>query len=86
MSGARDEQWLVLLGWQDQLKEEALTTDRLTQRERELTDLIRQGKSNTQIAAAMNLSQGSVKEYLSRIFTKLEIRNRTALAMWALKQ
>jgi DNA-binding NarL/FixJ family response regulator len=52
-------------------------------RELQLVELIRQGLTNKEIAYEMALTQGSVKEYIHRIFEKLHVRNRTALAMWS---
>jgi DNA-binding NarL/FixJ family response regulator len=55
----------------------------LTPREIDIVRLVAQAKPNSDIAAALGLSTGTVKIYLSRIFAKLHMRNRTALALWA---
>jgi DNA-binding NarL/FixJ family response regulator len=34
----------------------------------------------------LHLSEGTIKEYLNRIFRKLGMTNRTELAVWALRQ
>jgi len=47
-------------------------------------DLVRQAKANKEIAYQLHLSEGTVKEYLNRIFRKLAVTNRTELAVWAL--
>lgn len=52
---------------------------RLTQREREVAQLVRDGLSNTEIAAHLHKSVGTVKNQLQSIFTKLEIRSRAML-------
>jgi DNA-binding NarL/FixJ family response regulator len=57
--------------------------DPLTDKEERILDLIAQGKSNKQIAAAVFLAEGTVKNYVSRIMDKLHARNRTELAMRA---
>ena len=43
----------------------------LTPRERDVLALLAQGESNKRIAAALNLSIGTVKGYVSAIFEKL---------------
>jgi DNA-binding NarL/FixJ family response regulator len=45
--------------------------------------LIAQAKLNKEIAYELHLTEGTVKEYLNRIFRKLGVSNRTALAVWA---
>jgi DNA-binding NarL/FixJ family response regulator len=47
-------------------------------------DLVRQAKPNKEIAYQLHLSEGTVKEYLNRIFKKLRVSNRTELAVWAM--
>jgi DNA-binding NarL/FixJ family response regulator len=39
-------------------------------------------KLNKEIAFQLHLSEGTIKEYLNRIFRKLDIANRTELAVW----
>jgi DNA-binding NarL/FixJ family response regulator len=55
----------------------------LTDKEARVLDLIAQGKSNKQIAAAVFLAEGTVKNYVSRIMDKLHARSRTELAVRA---
>lgn len=43
--------------------------------------LIRQAKTNKEIAYDLCLAEGTVKEYLHRIFRKLAVTNRTELAL-----
>ncbi len=52
----------------------------LTPREREIVSRLRQGLRNKQIAAEMNITEGTVKIYLFRLFHKLGVRNRFELA------
>lgn len=49
----------------------------LTAREREILELIAQGKSNTEIANALVLSPGTVRNYVSNVFSKLQVADRT---------
>jgi|GEM_PF-2567837 PAS domain S-box-containing protein len=52
----------------------------LSRRERQVAHLIAEGKTNKQIATALNLRVPSVKVYATSIFRKLEVRNRTEAA------
>ncbi|HLI84043.1 MAG TPA: LuxR C-terminal-related transcriptional regulator [Bryobacteraceae bacterium] len=56
----------------------------LTLREKQIIDLVRQAKLNKEIAYILHLSEGTIKEYLNKIFRKLEVKNRTELAVWSL--
>ena len=56
----------------------------LSFREKQIVDLVRQAKANKEIAYELHLSEGTVKEYLNRIFRKLEVKSRTELAVWAM--
>ncbi|MFC0549411.1 response regulator [Planotetraspora thailandica] len=48
----------------------------LTQREREILDLLASGKSNAEIARGLFLSQKTVKNHLTSIFAKLQVADR----------
>jgi DNA-binding NarL/FixJ family response regulator len=56
----------------------------LSFREKQIASLICQARLNKEIAHELCLSEGTVKEYLNRIFRKLGMKNRTELAMWAM--
>jgi len=55
--------------------------DSLTPREEEILELIAQGMSNKEIGRSINLAEGTVKNYVSRIMDKLHARTRTELAV-----
>lgn len=55
----------------------------LTQREQEITRLVAQGMSNTEIGRELFLSEATVKTYVSRLLTKLELRDRVQIAVLA---
>jgi len=55
----------------------------LSLRENQIVDLVSQGRLNKEIAYELHLAEGTIKEYLNRIFRKLEVTNRTELAIWA---
>lgn len=43
------------------------------------------GRSNKEIAAALSLSEGTVRNCLSSVLSKLDLRDRTQLAIWAVQ-
>ena len=61
---------------------EAENVDELTDGEWEIIKLIGRGMSNKEIAKAISLSEGTVRNYLSSILNKLNLRDRTQLAIW----
>lgn len=65
--------------------EDATGLDALTTREERILALIAEGKSNRDIAKAVFLAEGTVKNYVSRIMEKLHARSRTELAVKALR-
>lgn len=56
-----------------------------TDRERHILNLLAQGRNNQQIADTMHFSVHSVKVYLSKIFSKLGVDDRTQAAVKALQ-
>ncbi len=57
----------------------------LTEQERTILSLVAGGASNKNIAAKLNLSERTIKNYLSIIFQKLQVNNRTEAAIRAMK-
>lgn len=51
-------------------------------REQEIIELIAQGLSNKEIASSLYLSEGTVRNYLSSILEKLNLRDRTQVAVF----
>lgn len=58
----------------------------LTAREREVLQLIAQGRSNKEIAGELKISERTVKTHVSNIFGKLELSDRTQVALYAHKR
>ena len=56
----------------------------LSGREREVALLIREALSNKEIARRLHISGGTVGQHLHRIYEKVGVRNRTALASLAM--
>ena len=59
--------------------------DTLSQREREVLRLVAKGLSNTEIAMQLFLSEGTVRNYVSGLFAKLGVTDRTQAAVIALR-
>ncbi|RBR32162.1 response regulator transcription factor [Enterococcus cecorum] len=59
--------------------------EELTNREREVLDLIAQGKSNQEIAEILFITLKTVKTHVSNILAKLGVEDRTQAAIYAFK-
>jgi two-component system, NarL family, response regulator LiaR len=54
--------------------------EKLNVREREILSLLANGLSNAEIAERMHLAEGTIRNYVSTIFTKLDVSDRTQAA------
>jgi DNA-binding NarL/FixJ family response regulator len=57
----------------------------LSERELEVLQLVAQGLSNLEIAQQLYLSEGTVKNYVSAIFAKTNVTDRTQATLFALR-
>ncbi len=57
--------------------------DPLTVREEEVVVTVARGLTNVEIAATLHISLSTVKTHLASLTTKLGVRNRVEIAMWA---
>ncbi|HKT40409.1 MAG TPA: response regulator transcription factor [Ktedonobacterales bacterium] len=57
--------------------------EELTDREREILGYIAHGASNREIGEALFITEGTVKNHVSNILSKLLLRDRTQAALWA---
>lgn len=59
--------------------------EELTKTEWKIIAQVETGATNKEIAESLNLSDGTVRNYLSVILNKLNLRDRTQLAIWAVQ-
>ena len=59
-------------------------TQNLSERELEIAKLISQGYSNKEIATMLFISEGTVRNYITSILQKLNLKNRTQIAVYYL--
>jgi DNA-binding NarL/FixJ family response regulator len=57
----------------------------LTEREAEVLGLIADGRSNSEIATALTLTEATVKTHVTRVLMKLDVRDRTQAAILAIR-
>ncbi len=66
-------------------KEEATAFSDLTMQERQVLALIAEGQTNREIAQQLYLSEGTVRNYVSSVLSKLHVSNRAEAAAYAIK-
>jgi DNA-binding NarL/FixJ family response regulator len=69
----------------DEQEEEKPAFQPLTDQEKRILTRVAEGASNKDIAEDLNLSERTVKNYLSIIFQKLQVNNRTEAAIRAMR-
>jgi DNA-binding NarL/FixJ family response regulator len=57
--------------------------DQLTSRETDVLRMIGRGATNSEIAAGLYVSEGTVKTHIGHVFAKLGLRDRAAAIVWA---
>ena len=68
-----------------QMRPTGALPERLTPREREVLDQIVEGRTNREIAQMLHLGEGTVRNYVSNILSKLNLANRAEAAAYATK-
>jgi len=66
-------------------EEEASAFAELTQQEMHVLQLVSEGRTNRQIAEILYLGEGTVRNYVSSILSKLNVRNRAEAAAYAVE-
>ena len=64
-------------------KPSAQPIEPLTEREEEVLATVARGRTNAEIADELHISLSTVKAHVASLMTKLGVRNRVELAMWA---
>jgi len=59
------------------------TLETLSPRERDVVVAVGQGRNNAEIAATLDMTLATVKTHVSHILTKLDLDNRTQIALLA---
>jgi DNA-binding NarL/FixJ family response regulator len=59
---------------------------RLSVREREVFDQLARGRSNGEIAAALQVGEATVRTHVANVLDKLRLRDRTQIIIYALKR
>ena len=54
----------------------------ISDKEKEILELVAEGKSNKEISGELYLSEGTVRNYISSLLDKLDLRDRTQLAVF----
>ncbi|MPM35176.1 Oxygen regulatory protein NreC [bioreactor metagenome] len=68
------------------ISKEGNTKLKLTDMEREILNLVGEGMSNTEIAKKLYISVGTVKNYISNLYSKLEVEDRSKLTLYAIRE
>ncbi|WP_330619652.1 response regulator transcription factor [Vallitalea pronyensis] len=63
----------------------SMDIEQLTIREKDICKLLAEGHNNKEIANVLFLSEGTVKNHITNILSKLQLRDRTQLAIFAVK-
>jgi RNA polymerase sigma factor (sigma-70 family) len=67
------------------LYEELKLYEELTEREREVLQLVGKGKTNAEISKKLFISEGTVKNYISNLYSKLQVTDRSKLTLYAIE-
>ena len=62
--------------------QEKILLKELTKREYEIAQLVANGKTNKEISQKLFITEGTVKNHLTKILDKLDLRDRTQLALF----
>ncbi|MEL6813815.1 MAG: response regulator transcription factor [Cyanobacteria bacterium J06598_3] len=65
---------------------ERMDTEELTERERDVLNMMARGTSTAALAAALQLSEGTIKFHINHIFQKLGVNDRTQAIIMALRR
>ncbi len=69
----------------DNIKMTPNLSEELTEREKEVLSLVGKGLSNNEISKTLYISEGTVKNYISNLYGKLAVEDRSKLTLYAIK-
>jgi DNA-binding NarL/FixJ family response regulator len=58
---------------------------KLSEQEMKVLKLLGQGRTNREIAKVLHITEGTIRNYISRILSELDVNDRTQAALWAQK-
>ncbi len=61
------------------------STDDLTEREKDVLKLVGKGMTNIEISKQLYISEGTVKNYISSLYSKLQVNDRSKLTIYAIE-
>lgn len=67
------------------LNDKKSAIENLTQRELEISKLVAEGLSNKEIASKLFITEGTVKNHISNILSKLGLSHRTQIALYIIE-
>jgi len=70
---------------EEEAKHKAKLLELLTPREKEVLSLLARGYNNNEIAECLHISKHTVKNHVSNIYRKLEMDDRTQIALLAVR-
>ncbi len=76
---------LEMTSGSNKLAQASSLLDELTVRERQILELVASGQSNKEIGRELELTEKTVKHYMTNILQKLQVRNRVEAALLAQK-
>jgi DNA-binding NarL/FixJ family response regulator len=71
---------IEMVGGREKLAQAKSVLDGLSQREVQILELVANGKSNREIGDALHLSENTIKQYMTTLLQKLNVRNRVEAA------
>ena len=60
--------------------------EELTGREKQVLGLVKKGKQNKEVARALEISEATVENHLTSVYSKLGVGNRTEAAIYAYRE
>jgi len=75
----------VVAGFRNRARRETAVVVKLSAREQQLVDCLLEGQTNKEIARTLELTEKTVKHYMTNLMTKLQVKNRLEVVLAARK-